>query len=433
MPCVFPRLLWRLPGAVAAGLIALNALPSPARASAAGGDEAAPATAASSAGAAPGAPGGVAPVASPAPASGGAARDSLTVQKARTATVTSRGGKAFYTRRWDLGDLPHYTPGPKVEGTIRFWGSNYFTDGNLGRYWARGFARYQPGVTLDFQLKSAAAAIPGLMAGVADIGINRKIAFKELLAYQRTFERDPLEVTVVTGSYDVPGWSNALVFVVNKDNPLKSLTMAQLDGILGSERSGGWDGTEWHPEFARGPEANIRTWGQLGLTGEWAARPIHLYGLNLQYQQATDLSRWVLRGSDKWNEGLRMYANYANADGSLAIGAKLLIADVGHDPSGIGYGAASYVTADTRVIAIGPAGGGAPVMPTLETVRDRSYPLHDEVYFYMDRRPGKPLDPKIAEFMRYILSQEGQQEVQRDGKYLPLTAAAVSAELAKIQ
>ncbi|MFI5338032.1 MAG: PstS family phosphate ABC transporter substrate-binding protein, partial [Opitutales bacterium] len=277
-----------------------------------------------------------------------------------------------------------------------------------------------------------AAAIPGLLAGVADIGINRKITWKELLAYQRTYERDPLEIVAVTGSFNVPGWSNALVFVVNKNNPLTQLTMEQLDGILGAERSGGWVGTEWHPEFARGPEKNIRTWGQLGLKGEWADKPIHLYGLNLQYQQATDLSQWVMKGSDKWNEGLRMYANYAYPDGSLAIGAKLLIADVGQDKYGIGYGSISYLTPETKVIALAPTAGGPAIMPTLETVRDRTYPLHDEVYFYLNRETGKPVDPKLREFIRYILSREGQEAVQRDGKYLPLPAAVVREQLKKL-
>ncbi|MFI5337403.1 MAG: phosphate ABC transporter substrate-binding protein, partial [Opitutales bacterium] len=131
-----------------------------------------------------------------------AAHDSLTVQKARNATVSGRGHKTFYTKQWDLSGLPAYVPEQTVTGTIRFWGSNYFSDGDLGRYWAEGFAKYHPGVKLDYQLKSAAAAIPGLLAGVADIGINRKITWKELLAYQRTYERDPLEIVAVTGSFN---------------------------------------------------------------------------------------------------------------------------------------------------------------------------------------------------------------------------------------
>ncbi len=362
----------------------------------------------------------------------GAVFDSLAVQRARTKTVTGRGHEVFYTKRWDLRDLPDYTPGAPVSGTIRFWGSNYVTDGRLGEYWAEGFRRYQPGVTLAFDLKTAAAAIPGLLAGVADVGINRKITWKELLAFQRVFGHDPLEIVAVTGSFDVPGWSNALVIVVNRDNPVDRLTLGQLDGIFGAERSGGWVGTAWHPEFARGPEGNLRTWGQVGLSGAWAGRPIRVYGLNLEYQQATDLSQWVLRGSDKWNEQLRMYANYANADGSLAIGARRLIADVGRDPAGIGYGSHSYLTPQTKAVALAARDGGPYVAPTIESVRDRTYPLHDEVYFYLNRAPGQPLDPKVREFLRYVLSREGQDAVQRDGKYLPLTATVVREQLRKL-
>ncbi len=370
--------------------------------------------------------------AAPPTATPGAVFDSLAVQRARTKTVTSRGHQVFYTRHWNLDDLPDYVPGPPVSGAIRFWGSNYFTDGRLGEYWREGFQKYQPGVKLDYNLKTAAAAIPGLLAGVADIGIDHKITWKNLLAFQRIYGYSPLEIVAVTGSFNVPGWSNALVMVVNKDNPIDRLTLDQLDGIFGAQRSGGWVGTEWHPEFARGPEKNLRTWGQLGLTGAWADRPIQVYGLNLEYQQATDISRWILRGSDKWNEQLRMYANYAHPDGTLAIGAKLLIADIGRDPSGIGYGSFSYLTPQVKALALADRRGGPYVAPSLETVRDRSYPLFDEIYFYLNRPPGQPLDPKLREFLRYVLSRQGQEAVERDGKYLPLPAAVVREQLKKL-
>jgi len=361
-------------------------------------------------------------------------RDSASVQKARNALVKGKGNKTFYPpNRFDLGDLPHYLPGPPVSGTIRLWGSNYFTDGNLGKYWAKGFRRYQPNVNFYFHLTTAAAAIPALLTGVSDLSPNRKITWKELLAFQRTFNYDPLEITAVHGSFNVPGWSNALVVVVNQANPISRLTLRQLDGIYGAERSGGWVGTEWHPEFARGPEGNLRTWGQLGLTGEWANRPIHVYGLNLEYQQATDLCRWVLQGSDKWNEQLRMYANYARKDGSLAIGADLMMADVGQDPGGIGYGSFSYLNPGTKAVALAAHDGGPYVALTLDSARDGTYPLHDEVYFYVNRAPGQPVDPKVREFIRYVLSQEGQREVMRDGKYLPLPAAVVREQLKKLE
>jgi phosphate transport system substrate-binding protein len=348
--------------------------------------------------------------------------------------VRGKGNKVFYPpATFDLSDLPVYRPEGQPAGTLRFWGSNYFTDGNLGRYWEKGFRAYQPGVSFYFHLTTAAAAIPALLTEVADIAPNRKITWKELLGFQRTFSYDPLEVTAVNGSYNVPGWSNALVIVVNRRNPLGQLTLQQLDGIFGAERSGGWVGTEWHPEFARGPEQNLRTWGQLGLTGEWADKPIHVYGLNLQYQQATDLSRWVLKGSDKWNESLKMYANYARRDGSLAIGAKLMVDDVDGDPYGIGYGSISYLTPHTKAVALAAEPGAPAVALSLQSARDGTYPLHDEVYFYVNRAPGQPLDPKVREFIRYVLSRQGQEAVVRDGKYLPLTAAEVRQQLEKLK
>jgi phosphate transport system substrate-binding protein len=362
-----------------------------------------------------------------------ALRDSATVQKARNAMVKGKGNRTFYPADYfNLDDLPPYVPKQEVTGTIRFWGSNYFTDGNLGKYWADGFHHWHPGVVFDFHLTTAAAAIPALMTDTADIAPCRKITWKELLGFQRTFSHDPLEVTVVHGSYNVPGWSNALVIVVNKDNPISQLSLDQLDGIFGSERSGGWVGTEWHPEFARGPEKNLRTWGDLGLKGEWADKPIHVFGLNLQYQQATDMSRWFLKGSDKWNEKLKMYANYARRDGTLAIGAKMMVDDVGSDKYAIGYGSANYVAASTKIIPISPADGTPAVRPDLDSCRAGTYPLHDEVYFYVNQNPGAPIDPKVREFMRYVLSREGQAAVARDGKYLPLPAAVLQEQLKKI-
>ena len=362
-----------------------------------------------------------------------ALRDSATVQQARNAMVKGKGGKSFYPAdHFSLDDLPVYVPGPQVKGTIRMWGSNYITDGNLGNYWKEGFQRYQPGVDFYFHLTTAAAAIPALITETADLAPNRKITWKELLGFQRTFSRDPVEITAVYGSYNVPGWSNALVITVNKKNPLSRLTLQQLDGIFGAERSGGWVGTEWHPEFARGPEGNIRTWGQLGLTGEWADKPIHVLGLNLEYQQATDLGRWFLKGSDKWNEKLKMYANFARRDGSLAIGAKLMVEDIGKDPYAIGYGSVSYLTQDTKALALATEEGKPYVMPTLDTARDGTYPLHDEVYFYLNRETGKPIDPKVREFIRYVLSRQGQEAVARDGKYLPLPAREIAEQLKKL-
>jgi phosphate transport system substrate-binding protein len=362
-----------------------------------------------------------------------AIRDSLNVQKARGEHVAGRGKRAYYTTKFDLSDLPPYAPGPQVSGNIRMWGLNYLKDGLLADYWEAGFQKFHPGVTFEYHLTTAYTAASGLVAGLADLGPCRKFTFGETEEFERVFNYHPTEITFATGSYNVPGWNNAFGIFVNRANPIAQLTIAQLDGIFGSVRDGGWVGTEWHPEFARGADKNIRTWGQLGLTGEWADKPIHVYGLNLRYHQSTTISDWLLMSSDKWNENLRTYANYARPDGTLAIAAELLMEDLSKDPYGIAYSGIQNLTAGTKALAIAPRDGGQYVEMNMANIQNRTYPLADAVYFYLNRKPGTPVDPKVREFLRYVLSREGQEEVERDGKYLPLTAAVVREQLRKLE
>jgi phosphate transport system substrate-binding protein len=312
------------------------------------------------------------------------------------------------------------------------WGSNYIVDGNVGSYWEEGFRKFHPDVNFDFHMKTTVAAVPSLVFGVGDIGVGRKITFAELLLYQRYNDRDPLEITAATGSYDVTGWQPGYGIVVNKDNPIARLSMEQLDGIFGSERLGGWEGTSWHPEYARGPEKNLRTWGQLGAKGEWADKPINVYGLNLRYHQAAEISDRLLKASDKWNERLRIYANFVTPEGKLG---RSLTADLAKDRYGIAYIAAPTqdLPPELKIVALANKSGGPYVPYTMETVRDRTYPLYDEIYMYVDRAQDKSIDPKVKEFLRFVVSREGQEAVMRDGKYLPLTAEVVREQLKKLQ
>ncbi len=345
--------------------------------------------------------------------------------------MEERGKKAYYTKKWDLSDLPSYQPKQKVNGTIRLWGSNYIADGNVGRYWEDAFRKFHPRAKFDYHLKTTVAAVPSLVFGVGDIGVGRKLTFHELLLFQRFTNRDPLELTVATGSYDVPGWQPAFGIVVHRDNPLTGLTMEQLDGIFGAERLGGWEGTSWHPEYARGPEKNIRTWGQVGLAAEWKDAPINVYGLNLRYHQATEISDRILKGSDKWNERLRIYANFVTPDGKLG---RTMVSDLAKDRHGIAYVAAPTrnLPPELKVLALAEKANGPYVTYTIETLRDRTYPFFDEIYMYVDRPAGK-MDPKVREYLRFILSREGQAEIMRDGKYLPLTAKVAREQLKKLE
>ena len=361
-------------------------------------------------------------------------RDGLVVQQARAEHVTSRGKQVFYTQQFDLSGLPAYVPQQEVAGTIRMWGNNYIADSNLGADWERGFRKYHPGVTFDFSgLKSGLVATAGLVAGAADLVGNRRITFAELESFERMFNHDPLEITMARGSYNVPGWMTTFCIVVHKDNPLTRLTLKQLDGIFGAARDGGWEGTTWHPEAGRSARENIRTWGQLGLTGEWADKPINVYGLNLRYNNCDMFEHVVFHGGDKWNEKLHEYANYARADGTLAIAAAELMKDLGHDRYGIGWSGIQNVTPQTKALALAATDGGPYVTLTIENVQNRTYPLAFDMFFYVNRPPGRPLDPKVKEFLRYVLSREGQEAVQRDGKYLPLTPEVVREQLRKLE
>ncbi len=360
-------------------------------------------------------------------------RDALAVQRARTAHGEGITEKRFYTRAWDLSALPAYVPEQQVSGVLRLRGNDVLKRGQLLKFFTEDFHRFQPGITLDIQLTTSAIALPSLMTGVADIGIGRHLNFMELLGFQRTFGYDPLQIDALNGAFDVLGWNPAWVIVLQKDNPIARLTVKQLDGIFGAERNGGWVGTTWHPEFARGPEENIRTWGQLGLTGEWADKPIHVYSMPLQYDPSNTFCRLVIKGSDKWNEKLRQYPQYVRADGKLAIGAEELVKDIANDPYAIGWSDLGFLTPQTKAVAIATADGGPYIAPTIETVQDRSYYFHSTNYFYINREPGKPVDPKVREFIRYVLSREGQEAVVHDGKILPLPAATVREQLRKIE
>jgi phosphate transport system substrate-binding protein len=363
--------------------------------------------------------------------------EGLDMQAARAKMMNARGGRVAYTKKFDLEGLPKYEPRQKVKGTLRIWGSNYIVDGNVGAYWEAAFRKYHPDVKFEWRMKTTSAAVPSLVFGVSDLGIGRKVTFQEQQLFERYFDRPPLEIDIATGSYDVPGWQPAFGVVVHKDNPLAKISFEQLDGIFGAERAGGWEGTSWRPNWARGSEKNIRTWGQLGLTGEWADKPINPYGLTLRYHQATEISDRVLKASDKWNEKLRIYANFVSKKGSLERGMN---EDLAADRYGIGIVAAPTTTLTggaaqptLKLLPLAVKDGGPYVPYTIETLQNRTYPLFDHIFAYFDREPGKAMNPAVYEFVKFIVSREGQAEVMRDAKYLPLTAEVAREQLATLE
>jgi phosphate transport system substrate-binding protein len=352
----------------------------------------------------------------------------------RKARMAARASQPAYTKKFDLSGLPHYVPEDKPKGTLRIAGNNYVGDAPLGGWWKEAFEKLQPDIKIEYYLPSAAIAIPRLYFDLADIGINHEPSFYDSLGHLRLKGYEPTGFSVFTGSYDYVGWQNNMVIVVNKDNPITRITMKQLDGVFGSSRDGGWVGTTWHPEFRRGPEGDIRKWGQLGLTGDWADQPISVHGYSLRYATAIEFSNKVLQSSDKWNGDLHAYANYRRPDGTTYLEADQICDHVRNDRSAIGY--ARYhegFPKDIKILAVAKDDNGPYVEYSIDTLQDRSYPLWGDQSFWVSVRPGAKMDPKVREFIRFVLSREGQELVQKDGKYLPLTAKVAREELDRLK
>jgi phosphate transport system substrate-binding protein len=339
-----------------------------------------------------------------------------------------------YKKQWDLGDLPHYEPRHHLTGKIRVWGSNYIKDGPLGEYWRTEFRKFQPDVEIEYNLPTTGIAVPALAAKTADVAIGRKPILMDLLTYEQVYHHPLTEMALVTGSYDVYGWMPAFIIVVNKDNPIERISLKQLDGVFGGQRNGGYVGSVWRTDYPckRGADENIRTWGQLGLTGEWADKPIHPGGQTLRGNNTTQLSDKILCGSDQWAESYQAYANYITGNGKIVPWSTQARDALEADKYGIYYVSPLSMSPKLKELAIQDHDGGPYVKRSLETIRDHSYPLYNLYYVYFNRDPGKPADPKVEEFVRFLLSREGQQEVQHEGRYMPLTGAMVQEELKKL-
>jgi phosphate transport system substrate-binding protein len=199
-------------------------------------------------------------------------------------------------------------------------------------------------------------------------------------------------------------------------------------------------GFKWTPSDGRGADRDIRTWGQLGLTGKWADQPIQTYGH--APSGTTRFFQWkVLKNGDKWNPnyreyvetGSKMIADEDRAEQRLGL-QHMLKEELAKNPYGIAWTVMPQAkgVAGVKAIALAERDGGPYVMPSKSSFQDRTYPLVRNIYIYLNRAPGKPLDPKLREFLRYVLSREGQEIVARNGSYLPLTAELVREQLVKL-
>jgi phosphate transport system substrate-binding protein len=165
--------------------------------------------------------------------------------------------------------------------------------------------------------------------------------------------------------------------------------------------------------------------------GEWAARPIHLYGFEIHRGFGYYLEQQVMKGSTIWNPALVGLGDVKQADGSLLDAGQRIVDAIGGDEDAIGYSSLLYKNANIRAVPIGPVGGPY-LLATHRTIADHSYALTRSITAYVDRAPGKPLDPRVEAFLRYVLSPEGQQAVIEDGGYTALPPALAQSEARKL-
>jgi phosphate transport system substrate-binding protein len=353
-----------------------------------------------------------------------------------------------------LNEIPPYKPEYKVEGGVRIAGSEL--KGNVDLL-VEGFKKFHPGVVVTTNFMTSSEGALGMMfsgaSDVAPMGDDAKIP--DQMPFYNTFRYVPTEISIATGGYDQRGTLFAWAIIVNKDNPIAKLSMDQLDRIFGSERSGGWEiganadnNLLFTGKYARGPEANIRRWGQLGLTGDWADKAIQTYGY-VAPGFATNFQRLVMHWSVKWNSNFKEYveAKEATNDAAgMAVASQRMYEALEKDRYGIGWGALMHVNGTCvnpdgtkcpgyrglKVIALSKTSDGPAISLTADNVKNRSYPLARDAYIYVNKAPGRPMDPKVREFIRFVLSREGQEIIQKAGVYTPIPASYIREQLKKL-
>src|SRR5687767_11160934 len=313
---------------------------------------------------------------------------------AAVAAVLLLGGGAAAQVQVDPGLAP-YKAASGVSGNISSVGSD--TLNNLMTFWAELFARYYPNAKVQIEGKGSSTAPPALISGTAQLGpMSREMKGTELDAFEKKYGYKP---TALRTSVD------ALAVFVNKDNPIKCLSLKQVDGMFSkSRRQGGED---------------VTTWGQLGLTGEWASKPLSLYGRNSASGTYGFFKEHSLKNGD-FKDSVKEQPGSASVVQGITV-----------DRFAMGYSGIGYATAGVRAVPLSETGGGKCVEATAEKSYSGSYPPARFLYVYINRAPGKPLDPLTRELARLMFSKEGQEAVVKDG-YFPIPASVAKEELNKV-
>ncbi len=311
--------------------------------------------------------------------------------------------------------LSTYQPVKELSGELVSIDSEWMDD--VMKSWIEGFTRLYPKVIIKSLKRDTAGAMgvePALTDGRIQIApVSRELMPFEIERFKKKFGYEPLAIRVALGSYRAADRVRAITFYVNESNPIKQLTLAQLDAIYCTTRK-------------RGYKEDIITWGQLGLTGEWADREI--LPLALQQPEGTgNFLRLRVCLDGEYKKGL-----HELKPGQPMKGLDRIVKIVAENSSTIGYAGFGNAKLGTKAVAIAETQNGPYFTGTFAEVTAAQYPLTRFVHIYVNRIPGTPLDPKVKEFLKYVLSREGQQAVEREGVLLPLPANLVEQELAKL-
>ena len=293
--------------------------------------------------------------------------------------------------------LKAYVKVSGVSGNVNSIGSD--TLNNLMTLWAEGFRKQYPNVKIQIEGKGSSTAPPALIEGTAQIGpMSRPMKGTEIDAFEKKFKYKPTAFPV---SID------ALAVYVNKDNPIKGMTMAQVDAVFSKSRRWGY-------------KENVQKWSQVGVEGPLGGNAISIYGRNSASGTYGFFKEHALKNGDYKDE-------VKEQPGSASV-----VQGVTEDRAGIGYSGIGYLTSGVRAVPLAEKEGMPFKEATQHNAADSSYPLWRHLYLYVNKAPNKPLDPIVMEFLKFVYSRDGQQVVVKDG-FFPLSAAVLEKELKKLE
>jgi phosphate transport system substrate-binding protein len=295
-----------------------------------------------------------------------------------------------------VAEFPTYKAVAGVGGSLKSVGSD--TMNNLMTYWMEGFNKFYPNVVTQVEGKGSSTAPTALISGTANFGpMSRPMKAEEIDNFRKKFGFEPTGLRVGI---------DMIVFYVHRDNPIKSLSLAQLDAIFSKTRKAGG-------------AKDVRTWGDLGLQGEWANKPVSAYGRNSASGTYNYVKEKVLAGGD-FKDSIKEQP-----------GSSSVVQAVATDKFGIGYSGIGFKTADVKAVPLSTEESPEPVSADAANAFNGTYPITRLLLVYMNYKPGAKLDPLRREFVRYMLSQQGQQAVIKDG-YLPLPIALAKEVLIEV-